>query len=258
MLDHETVDASEEFARVARMRTLIRRRKQCANKIVERQLDVRVAGRQQRFITFICALNKIEQRASGARSPGPACSPQRFESKMRDKRPPRQIEYQPLRDAIIHEACHRPGGIDQHDIVRGDLSDSVVLGKRCTPGYLKKKAVVLRAIEPDVSLCPLDPGGRCIRDLLRLVRARLAGATNRQTQRARCLPDCTDHSSSKGDLSTHHKAVAARRKNHGTVALPSPIQTCPVQSMFDTLGALAYCRYGFDNRGITIGSSRTF
>ena len=112
VFDHQTVDAREQLVRVVRVRALIRRRKQRANKIVERQLDVRVAGRQQRFITFICALNKIEQRASGARSAGPTCSPQRFESKMRDKRPTRQIEYQPLRHAIIHEACHGPGRID--------------------------------------------------------------------------------------------------------------------------------------------------
>jgi len=97
-------------------------------------------------------------------------------------------------------------------------------------------------------------GGHCIQDPQRLVRARLAGATNPQTQRARCLPDCTDHSLSKVDLSTHRKAVAARRKTHGTVALPSPIQTCLVQSMSELMSrdALAYCRYGFDNREITI------
>jgi hypothetical protein len=102
--------------------------------------------------------DEIKEEAPGSRSAAPVKPAAWLESEVGNERPPRQKKGYGLPQLGLHarKECRGPSHVDQHDIAHITSQGLFVVGHRGLAGDLKDRDVVVRAIEANIPLRPLD------------------------------------------------------------------------------------------------------
>jgi hypothetical protein len=111
-----------------------------------------------RSSTFAGIPDEIKEESPCSRSAAPVKTTAWLESEMRNERPARHKKSYGLPELgrLARKECRGPSRIDQHDIAHIASQGLFVMGHCGLAGDLKDRDVVVRAIEANVPLRPLD------------------------------------------------------------------------------------------------------
>src|SRR4029077_11781348 len=155
VLDDAT-DAHEQLVRVTRRRR-IARCKQRADKIIDCEPHVAI-GTRAGYSFFPGIADQIKEKAPDGRSSAPVEVTSRFESEMRNQGLARQKKSHgiPRLPRIAGKKGRAPGDIHEHDIAHIEAHGFFVVGHRWAAGELKERDKVVRAIEANIPVRPLE------------------------------------------------------------------------------------------------------